>query len=167
MGSLPLEWDVEEMVREHNIGAVVNMTIEWPGPTAHYERHGVQQLRLPTVDTAAPTLDQVHEGVAFIEEFLAANPSKRVFIHCKGGRGRAAVMTACFYIKQRKGAADPQQVVRELKQKRHVVSTAVAKYEVVQEFHAHVIRTHSAAGGDGSGGRTGAARSRKGKAKAT
>lgn len=171
MGSLPLEWDVEEMVREHNIGAVVNMTVEWSGPTAHYERHGVQQLRLPTVDTAAPTLDQVHAGVAFIEEFLAANPSKRVFIHCKGGRGRAAVMTACFYIKQRKGAADPHEVVRELKRKRHVVSTAVAKYEVVQEFHAYVVRTHSAAGdgnGSGGGGSAGAARSRKGrKAKAT
>lgn len=31
MGSLPLPWDVETMVREHNIGAVVNMTAEWAG----------------------------------------------------------------------------------------------------------------------------------------
>jgi atypical dual specificity phosphatase len=163
MGSLPLKWDVEEIVRDHNVGAVVNMTIEWSGPTEHYERHGVKQLRLPTVDTAAPTLEQVHEGVAFIEEFLAANPGKRVFIHCKGGRGRAAVMTACFYISRRKGKADPHEVVRELKQKRHVVSTAVAHYEVVQEFHAHIVRIH--AGTDGSDG-NGAARSRKGRGKA-
>lgn len=27
----------------------------------HYEKYGVKQLRLPTVDTAAPTLEQVHQ----------------------------------------------------------------------------------------------------------
>jgi protein-tyrosine phosphatase len=80
--------------------------------------------------------------VAFIEEFLESNPGRRVFIHCKGGRGRAAVMTACFYIKQRKGEAHPHEVVRELKQRRHVVSTAVARYQVVQEYHAHVVSMH-------------------------
>lgn len=31
MGSLPLPWDVDTLVREYNIGAVVNMTIEWSG----------------------------------------------------------------------------------------------------------------------------------------
>lgn len=114
------------------------------------------------------------QGVAFIEEFLAENPGKRVFIHCKGGRyvycvqvslqqrclpsgtsfspihtnrGRAAVMTACYYIYQRKGAAHPHEVVQELKRQRHVVSTAVAKYEVVREFHAHVVSSTGGSNG--------------------
>jgi len=89
------------------------MTIEYSGPLEQYALHGVKQLRLPTVDTAAPTLEQVftcslffrfisnhfffidfvshftrslqvHQGVAFIERFLKANPGKRVFIHFKG-----------------------------------------------------------------------------------
>ena len=59
-GSLPLPWDVAHLVREFNIGAVVNMTIEYSGPLEEYALHGVEQLHLPTVDTAAPTLEQVH-----------------------------------------------------------------------------------------------------------
>ena len=58
-GSLPLPWDVPHLVKEYNIGAVVNMTIEYSGPLEQYALHGVKQLHLPTVDTAAPTLEQV------------------------------------------------------------------------------------------------------------
>jgi len=56
-------------------------------------------------------------------------------------------MTACFYIKQRQGEAHPHEVVKELKQKRFVVSSAVARYEVVEEYHKHVLQ-----GADGHGG---------------
>jgi hypothetical protein len=63
-------------------------------------------------------------------------------------------MTACFYIKQRKGEAHPQEVLRELKQKRFVVSSAVARYEVVQEFHRHVVLTHGNGGKATKGGKS-------------
>lgn len=51
-------------------------------------------------------------------------------------------MAACYYIKQRKGEAHPHEILRELKQKRFVVSSAVARYKVVQDFHSHVVSTH-------------------------
>lgn len=31
MGSLPLPWDVETLVKEHGVGAVINMTREYSG----------------------------------------------------------------------------------------------------------------------------------------
>ena len=65
-GSLPLPWDVPRLVKEFNIGAVVNMTIEYSGPLEQYALHGVKQLRLPTVDTAAPTLEQVFTCIAIV-----------------------------------------------------------------------------------------------------
>lgn len=34
MGSLPLPWDVDTLVTDYNIGAVVNMTIEWSGTSS-------------------------------------------------------------------------------------------------------------------------------------
>lgn len=142
MGSLPLPWDVSVLVHTHKVGAVINMTQEYKGPLKEYAKYGVQQLRLPTVDTAAPTLEQVHLGVSFIETYIKENPEKRVFIHCKGGRGRAAVMTAAYYIKKHKGKVHPREVVKRLKEKRHVVSSAVSKYETVLEYHAQVVRMH-------------------------
>ncbi len=69
-----------------DLGVDLTFFFNPPGPLTHYEKHGVRHLHLPTVDTAAPTLKQVHRGVAFIEDFLESNPGRRVFIHCKGGR---------------------------------------------------------------------------------
>ncbi len=74
-------------------------------------------------------------------------------------------MTACFYIKQRQGEAHPHEVVKELKQKRFVVSSAVARYEVVEEYHKHVLQ--GANGHDGSSSSsTTSKRGSKGKTKA-
>lgn len=54
------------------------------GPVVEYESVGIQQLRLPTVDTTSPSLEAVSAGVEFIAEFTQQNPGKKVFIHCKG-----------------------------------------------------------------------------------
>jgi hypothetical protein len=58
-GSLPLPQDVPRLAKDFGVGAVVNMTREYAGPLAAYTQHGIRHLHLPTVDTAAPTLEQV------------------------------------------------------------------------------------------------------------
>ncbi len=59
VGSLPLPSDVVALAEEFNVGAVVNMCIEYSGPVQHYEEKGIQQLRLPTVDTCSPSKPDV------------------------------------------------------------------------------------------------------------
>jgi predicted protein tyrosine phosphatase len=51
---------------------------------------------LPVVDDAAPTLDQLQEGVDFISR--AVNNGGKVYIHCAGGVGRAPTMAAAYFI---------------------------------------------------------------------
>jgi protein tyrosine phosphatase (PTP) superfamily phosphohydrolase (DUF442 family) len=53
-------------------------------------------LYLPTVDDQAPTLDQLREGVAFIEREIAEGGG--VYIHCGAGVGRAATMAAAYLV---------------------------------------------------------------------
>eukprot|EP01051_Picozoa_sp_SAG22_P014417 SAG22_NODE_1748_length_3664_cov_10.806171_2_plen_343_part_00 len=67
-GSLPFPSDVKTLAEgkdaegePYNVGAVVNMTREWPGPEAEYEKHGVVQLRLPHVDTCMAKADKVRQ----------------------------------------------------------------------------------------------------------
>ena len=69
-------------------------------------------------------------GAAFVAEQLKAHPGKRVFIHCKGGIGRAATM-AVAHLVLNKGAA-PEEAARTLKAARSVVAASVAKYPSVQ-----------------------------------
>merc|ERR1740121_1721953 len=89
MGGRPLAKDIPDLVN-HGVHSVVNMAAEWPGPTTGYSRAGIVQLRLATLDTTPPLLEDIRTAVAFVQRRLKENGDKgRVYIHCKGGRGRA------------------------------------------------------------------------------
>jgi len=59
-----------------------------------FENH----LYLPTIDDQAPTLDQLRQGVDFIQRAL--DEGERVYIHCAGGIGRSPTMAAAYFISQ-------------------------------------------------------------------
>lgn len=84
-------------MKEHGVVGVVNMCVEWPGPQDAYAEAGIKQIRLPTVDTTAPSYTDLAAGIAFIKETLATSPDgSRIFIHCKAGRVRYAFFWGCF-----------------------------------------------------------------------
>jgi protein tyrosine phosphatase (PTP) superfamily phosphohydrolase (DUF442 family) len=76
------------------ITAVVNLRIEFDDEQAGIapERY----LYLPTEDDHAPTVEQLREGCAFIAEEIANGGG--VYVHCKSGIGRAAVMAAAYLV---------------------------------------------------------------------
>jgi hypothetical protein len=79
---------------KRGISAVIDMRIEFDD-----REHGIappRYLYLPTVDDDAPTLTQLREGVAFIEDEVARGGS--VYIHCGAGVGRAATMATAYLI---------------------------------------------------------------------
>ncbi len=51
-------------------------------------------LWLPTADHTPPTRDQIMTGIQSLEELLRL--SKKVYIHCKNGHGRAPTFYAAF-----------------------------------------------------------------------
>jgi hypothetical protein len=129
IGSMPFPSDVRTLTAPpYDVVAVVNMTAEWPGPG--WAAAGVTQLRLPTQDTCMPSEADLRAGAAFVAEALAANPGKRVYIHCKGGIGRAATMSLAHYVLNH--AADPTDAVKMLKAKRPIIAEGVAEYPSVQ-----------------------------------
>jgi len=57
-------------------------------------------------------------------------------------------MATAYFLKKEGGREGPKEVVRRLKEKRHVVSTAVGKYETVLAYHALVVREGGKEGGE-------------------
>ena len=54
----------------------------------------MSQHIFPTLDFHPPTLENLREGLKII---TAARSNKHtVYIHCKAGKGRSAVMTTCY-----------------------------------------------------------------------
>lgn len=74
----------------------VNMRIEFDDAT-----HGLNlpyYCYLPTVDDAPPSFEHLDQGVDFIRE--RANAGGKVYVHCKAGIGRAAILTAAYLIRE-------------------------------------------------------------------
>ena len=81
-------------VQEEGIVASVNMRIEHDD--AAFGEDLPHYCYVPLIDDDAPSMAQIQQGVAFITEQVAQNHP--VYIHCKGGIGRAPTMAACYFI---------------------------------------------------------------------
>lgn len=132
IGSLPLWSDAKLLAEGYQVGAVINLCIEypggvgwrawlgglpgalvclppslppsglhstrylcftyfWAGPLDAYKAVGIEQLWLPTVDTAAPTLDQVEKvstsvGEGVVMALVVIMVSVSVFARFRGWR---------------------------------------------------------------------------------
>lgn len=74
----------------------------WP---QEWEKAGVEQLRLSTVDmTGVPTLANLQKGVQFAIKYHSLGQS--VYVHCKAGRSRSATMVAAYLIQVGEGLLD-------------------------------------------------------------
>ena len=112
---------------------VVNMCLEYPGPTREYEKHGIEQLRLPFVDTESVSASGLIKGAAKIKQHLSDRPDGKIFIHCKGGIARASTMTLAHYVLNERDT-DVDGRVRWMKAKRGVVFEGVKGFGVVKEL---------------------------------
>lgn len=131
LGALPFSHDVPALAAE-GVRGVINTCEEYAGPEKAYERSGIAQLRLPTIDFTHPSLESVERGVAFIDEHVATGHS--VYVHCKAGRARSATVAICWLVASRGlPLAEAQQL---LLAKRPHVNARLASRPVVQEFCA-------------------------------
>lgn len=127
---MPLDDDVPTLA-SRGVGLVINMCIEYSGPTEAYSRHNITQLRLPTPDVSEVRLEDIQTAIKAIDTFSAAHPGKRVFVHCKGGVGRAATVGLCYLIHT---GLPVDEAMLLLRTKREVVSSAIRYFHVVQDF---------------------------------
>ena len=129
VGAVPLKNDVARL-QKIGIRAVVNTCEEYAGPIIEYERCGIEQLRIPTVDFTSPTLDDVRTSVRFIEAHHLRDHA--VYVHCKAGRGRSATVALCWLIHAH--GIDPSEAIDRLISRRKQVSRTIAERPVVREF---------------------------------
>ncbi len=138
LGGLPFPGTADELARE-GVRAVVNTCLEYGGPVRRYAAHGIEQLRVPTLDFTPPSLEHVRAAVAFIERHVARGES--VYVHCKAGRGRSATVALCWLVAHR--GISPRAAQDVLAAARPHVNPGVWQRAVVAEFVAGLAATAS------------------------
>lgn len=108
LGARPLGRDPDRFA-EIGVTGVVNMCEEMAGPVAAYERCGITQLWLPTVDFNHPVRDFVEQGADFIQDHVERDG--KVYVHCKAGRARSATIVLWWLVKHRKKTPEEAQEI--------------------------------------------------------
>lgn len=129
VGAYPFAGDIASL-RGEGVRAVVNTCEEYSGPLSEYDKHGIEQLHIPTTDFTHPKLSDVEAAVEFIQKYKLQNDV--VYIHCKAGRARSATVAICWLIKYR--GMSIQEAQQHLLRSRPHINPRLGQREVVQAF---------------------------------
>jgi len=144
IGAVPIAslGHVKELHKQ-GVRYVINLMDENEGPISEYKKCDppIQQLYLPTIDHTEPTLEDLSAAVDFIKTHIqeAEDEQKqkkntnnsdnsntnenddlipKVYVHCKGGHGRAAAVVFCWLLYSQR--LTPDECQRRLNVIRHV-----------------------------------------------
>ncbi len=98
-------------------------------------------LWLPAPDGRAPSVEQLSQGVAFVQASIRSG--QRVFVHCKAGQGRAPLLCACYLIAQ---GASTMDAIRRVQQARPSTQLSPEQSVRLREF-AHYMASQAPAPG--------------------
>ncbi len=148
LGALPVKshmsnWDDLENLKKDKIGAVLS-TVEMfenntssgvtsnPITPTEWIEVGIKQLQLPTPDFKTIPFDLINLGVEYINWNMKNERS--VYVHCKAGRGRSALIVMCYLIKYEKMSA--VQAFALVKENRKQAGFAVTdpKYQSLLDY---------------------------------
>lgn len=131
LGAYPFAGDVAALAKL-GIAGVVNTCEEYAGPVQQYQKFGIDQFHMPTVDFTHPRYDDVCRAVEFIQSYV--DRDKKVYIHCKAGRGRSATVAICWVMKSQNMSAQAAQ--EYLLKKRGHINSRLPQRPVVQQFES-------------------------------
>jgi protein tyrosine phosphatase (PTP) superfamily phosphohydrolase (DUF442 family) len=114
-------------LRTRGISAVVNMRAEFDDQTAGIAP--ARYLYLPTIDDEAPTLEQMRAGVDFVAGQLKDGGG--VYIHCKSGVGRAAIMAAAYLTST---GLTPEDAWSEIRKVRPFIRPTAVQIDQLERF---------------------------------
>ncbi|MDB4954411.1 MAG: Dual specificity protein phosphatase [Myxococcales bacterium] len=121
-GCFPVEHT--ELLRDHRIGAVVDLRAEACDDAALLDHHGIAFLHLPTPDMCGVSCAMLSLGVEFVAGHLAAD--RKVLVHCQYGIGRSALLGLCVLVHDGHSPADALALAKD---RRARVSPSQQQYE--------------------------------------
>lgn len=147
LGAIPLmEKQADELVRM-NISLIISVVEPFelstpvllgePVSTDYWKKVGIEQRVLSCPDFFPPPLDILEEGAKLLDTYLTEG--KRVYIHCKSGKGRSASVVMAYFLKYRYTGMDLLEVYRKLYSRRGVIfGENSAQMEQMKRYQARI-----------------------------
>jgi len=107
--SYPRSEDAIALLQKLGVQALLSLSEETV-PADLLRKYKLQRAHLPVADFTAPTLEQVEQALAIIDDFLGHGLP--VAVHCGAGLGRTGTILACYLVSQGSSAKDAIEQVR-------------------------------------------------------
>lgn len=140
LGALPLKAQ-KDLLQNLQTKAVLSLVEEFeleglpicPKPISKqdWKQGKIAHLHLPVPDMKGLSIEEFEKGIEFIEQEQAKG--KRVYVHCKAGRGRSASMVAAYYIK--KYQLKPQEALSKLRKQRPLSAPNQSQIRAIENFY--------------------------------
>jgi atypical dual specificity phosphatase len=146
LGGIPLKnYNHLQLLKERGIGAVCAILEDseacsetlysTPVLEKHWEEEGIVYLRLSCEDMKAMSLKDLKKLVEWIR--LQILMGRKVYLHCKAGRGRSAMVAAAYLMQYY--TMTLKDAMQSLLAKRSVVLFRPCQFTRLQEFESEVI----------------------------
>jgi protein-tyrosine phosphatase len=93
---------------------------------------GIAFYQIPAPDFGTIPLPQIEFAVSWLESKLTAGNS--IYVHCKSGRGRSALVLMCYLVKVRNMTAQEAFNFVKSKRKQATVGKESSKWTTLKEF---------------------------------
>lgn len=139
LGGLPLDNRRHpEALKKLGITAVVSILEDFEvttltffsKPTQNWKAFGIKHSTHSCKDMQPPTLTLIHQAIGEIESIVARGG--KVYLHCKAGRGRSALIAICYLIKTE--ALTASEALTYVKARRPLVNLQPSQINRIQEY---------------------------------
>lgn len=98
VGHAPMSYDELDSIKRQGIDAIVNLCGEYCDLHEIEESAGFEVFFLPVPDETAPKMEEMEEGLAWLDE--AVYLGKKVLVHCKHGIGRTGTFVTAYLLRR-------------------------------------------------------------------
>jgi atypical dual specificity phosphatase len=122
LGAMPMRHNYLKIVEKENVKAILTLNedheLEYSLTKAEWAELNVDHMQIAVEDyVGVANLEQIKKGIDFIYKHKEMNNT--VYVHCKAGRYRSALMVACYLIRAKQ--MQPQEAIDYLKKVRPIV----------------------------------------------
>ena len=98
VGYAPMSYAELDSIRSQGIDAIVNLCAEFCDLHEIEEAKGFEVYYLPILDEAAPDMEEMEKGLAWMDEAIYLG--KKVLIHCRHGIGRTGTFLTSYLLRK-------------------------------------------------------------------
>lgn len=128
----------KQWLEKQGLTGGVNMRVEYDD--AAYGLALADYCHLPTIDDDMPSPEHLQKGVDFIRAVVGRGG--KVYIHCKGGIGRAPTMAAAYFVAE---GMSVDEAIALIKRTRPFINITPIQMEALQQY-ALAIAQHRVQG---------------------